>query len=196
MIEDREKLNHQVVCEYLVDKYIDRISGNEKEILIGKTPQETVLVGMLKPYNKININHKNESVYESIPSISVIFNLKPNEDAKIKIQVTGSFYYSIKPTFEDEINYLLKKYSIKYKKDFKEISDLKNYLKEQNEIIKDEVIVKYKRIKLSDIIEPIEINLHEINNSKINDIINKKINEYIINNVDDSFAIKKLKMKT
>ena len=103
-----EKENYNIVANYIVEKYIDRISGEDvQDYLIvesSESPEDRVMVGMLAA-NRVKKGYdgrykeNDDNKYQSIPAISVTFVMEPNSKGEIKVFPLGSLYYKVKHTY-------------------------------------------------------------------------------------------------
>ena len=76
--------NYNILADYIVSRYIDRISGNDiEETFVDDSPADRVMVGMLAE-NRMEERfdggyiENNSTRFESVPSISVSFIVKKN----------------------------------------------------------------------------------------------------------------------
>ena len=83
--------NYNILADYIVSRYIDRISGNDiEETFVDDSPADRVMVGMLAE-NRMEERfdggyiENNSTRFESVPSISVSFIVKKN--------TSGVFYF-------------------------------------------------------------------------------------------------------
>ena len=83
--------DYNVVAEYISRKYIKRISGRDfPERVVGDNPELTVMVGTLaeeRVEQAFDDGYKEDLTrqFESIPSISLSFQIDKNASGKLKI---------------------------------------------------------------------------------------------------------------
>lgn len=189
-----EKENCTLVAKEITSKLENLLSGNSEEMLFGKKPEDVVLLGnivagqvstSLLEDNEFSV----ENSYKSAPSIGVNFHKIKTENI-IKILISGKFYYRVIPTYEENLRFLLDKYSHEYKRHFNAANELINYIKEevnnkQDFIIPNEKIMYlFKAINLEEFLNPVEIDYAtpdslkytlELANNNINEILQTKI---------------------
>ena len=196
------KNNYNVVAKYLVDEYINRISGDDvEEYLIGEEPEERVMVGMLAA-NRVEKGYdgkykeNDESRFQSIPAISVTFILDKNSKGNIKIFPLGSLYYKVRPVYKYFEKYIIEKYSRKlendYGKKFDSLNELNKYLKEEKYDNNVKLPAFYKKISLNNYLnEGIDVNIEKLINEgyiSIKNSIDEKLNKLVLDIVNESIT--------
>ena len=105
--------NYNTMANYIVSKYIERISGKDLgEIFVDDAPSKRVMVGML---SEDRVEAKLEEGYvenantrfDSIPSISISFYVKKNESGILRVIPTGLLFYVVQPDYEKTVRYML-----------------------------------------------------------------------------------------
>lgn len=200
-----DKQNCTVVAKEITNKLENLLSGNIDEVLLGKKPEEVVLLGSIKAGqtsesivddSKFNV----EDDFKSAPMIGINFH-KSKAKNLIKIKLYGKFYYRVKPTYSENVKYLLDIYSNQYGIEFSSSNALVSYIKEQcnqdSEFIipTEKIMYKYKSICIEDFIDDLEINYTNINDVKytleiLNSTIQEKINCKIDSIREESVNIK------
>jgi len=111
--------DYNILADYVVSKYIDRISGNDiDETFVDDSPAERVMVGMLAE-NRMEERfdggyvENNSTRFESVPSISLSFVVKKNIRGVLKVIPKGLLFYTVEPDYKKTVAYLLQKYSEK-----------------------------------------------------------------------------------
>ena len=103
-----------LVAESLKDELIQDITGNNEEWLFGKVPSENVMIGMIDGAMQESSILKGEEVddkkFKTIPSIGLRFRV-PKETNSIKIKINGKLFYRIKPTFTQQLKFLLSQFN-------------------------------------------------------------------------------------
>ena len=111
---DREKHNSTVVAKAALHELLSEINGENEEWLFGKIPSENVMIGMIDSVeqedNYVEDDVENNGMYKSIPSIGMRFRV-PNNQQKIIISLKGKLFYRIRPTFEQQVKFLIEKYN-------------------------------------------------------------------------------------
>ena len=122
--------NYNITAEYIVDKYIDRITGNDlDEIFVDDNPAKKVMVGMLAA-KRVEESFtggyiENSSTrFESVPSLSISFIVKKNPAGVLFVVPKGILFYCIKPDYNKTVEYVLKKYSEKDNRNYTCIKEL------------------------------------------------------------------------
>lgn len=198
-MQKNDKLNHTIVAEKITSKLIDVISGRDEKSLIGQKPSEIVMLGMIKAGKDMNLvmdSTINDVVdFKSISSIGVTVRYSKGT-SKINISIKGNFYYRTKPSYEQQIEYLLSEYSKKYKCDIKTVNELKDII-ETNKSSYDfvypncSVMNYYRTIKLEECIPSFEFDLFNVEKSteQFNEFVNEKLKEKIVEIQNASYSI-------
>ena len=109
--------DYNVVAEYISRKYIKRISGRDfPERVVGDNPELTVMVGTLaeeRVEQAFDDGYKEDLTrqFESIPSISLSFQIDKNASGKLKIVPRGLLFYTVLPQFEEIRDYIMRIWS-------------------------------------------------------------------------------------
>lgn len=109
--------DYGILASYIVEKYLARISGSDiDEKIIGESPVDRVMVGMLsEDRNETGLDGEYkenlDSRFDSIPSISLSFSVKKNDNGSIFVIPKGLLFYSVIPTYEEVVTYFIQKYS-------------------------------------------------------------------------------------
>ena len=98
--------NYNIMAEYIVDKYIERVSGKDlAEIFVEDDPAERVMVGMLAE-DRVETSflggyvENSNTRFESVPSISLSFVVKKNQRGVLQVIPQGLLFYTVKPDYE------------------------------------------------------------------------------------------------
>ena len=181
--------NYNVLADFIVHKYIDKISGNDLgERIIGEEPFEIIMTGLLAE-NRVEQTfdgdyRENESTrFQSIPSISLKCCVKKNDESKIKIFPKGLLFYTVKPEYEEIVEHCLEQES---EKDHKKYSSIDELIK----IYPDKIFTfpkVYKKIDISDVFkEGLELNLRDsFGQVHFKDLINQNLRSFIANIKDE-----------
>lgn len=162
-------MNYNIMADYIVDKYIERISGKDlPDIFVDDDPAERVMVGMLAE-DRIDTSFQGGYVentttrFESVPSISISFTVKKVPGGVLNIIPRGLLFYMIRPNYQKTVEYLLKKYSEKDKTTYTDISELCALYGDK----KIELPLTYKKVDISTIMRKgVEIDIQNLENSK------------------------------
>ena len=185
---DLNKENCTVVAKHLTKRMENLLSANSEDELIGRKPEDVVLLGNIKAGQTIeSIVDKDDfevdNDYKSVPSIGMNFHTNI-ETSKITLKLYGKLYYRISPTFDDNLKYLLKKYGRKERKKFSTPNELMDYFdnirkKDPNFTYPIErIMYLYKSISLEDFIPSIELDISNDTNFKYTlEVSNKVIEE-------------------
>lgn len=126
------KNNYGILADYIVTKYCERISGSDiKDRIIGESPVNRVMVGMLsEDRNEVGLDGEYkenlDSRFSSIPSISLTFLVKKNQQGELYIAPSGLLFYNVLPKYEEVVEYLINKYSGQDGRDYKSIEELRD----------------------------------------------------------------------
>lgn len=171
--------NYNVMADYIVSKYIKRISGDDlDEIFVDENPAKRVMVGMLAE-NRMEESfsggyiENNNTRFDSVPSISISFIVKKNDAAVLEVIPRGLFFYCVKPDYDKTVDYIISKFSEKDNYQYNSIVELCDRYPEE----KFNLPSTYKRINIEDeISEGIKIYLNKIDKSfHLEDEINNKL---------------------
>lgn len=122
--------NYNVLAKHIVSKYSRRVSGSDiNGLLIGEDPAKRVMVGMLaenRVDNSLTGGYKenSETRFESVPSISVTFVVKKGTGGALRIIPQGLLFYSVRPDYDQTVEYVLKTYSEKDRHEYESIQEL------------------------------------------------------------------------
>lgn len=157
--------NYNIMANYIVSKYIERVSGKDlEEVFVDEDPAKRVMVGML---SEDRIQEKFEGGYvenantrfDSIPSISISFVVEKNEAGKLNVIPSGLLFYMVEPDYDKTVQYILKKYSEKDKEEYTDIIQLCEKYPE----VKFTMPLTYKKVDIATIMEEgIELKLSDI----------------------------------
>ncbi len=163
--------NYNILADYIVSSYIDRISGNDiDETFVDESPADRVMVGMLAE-NRIDTRfsggyiENNNTRFESVPSISISFIVKKNPSGIIHVIPKGLLFYSVEPDYEKTVEYIIQKYSEKDNIQYTGIKQLCDCYPEE----KFYLPLTYKKIRIEDEIgEGVTIRLDSIREKSFN----------------------------
>lgn len=157
--------NYNIMANYIVSKYIERVSGKDLgETFVDDDPSKRVMVGML---SEDRVEAKFEGGYventntrfDSIPSISISFIVKKNESGILHVIPAGLLFYMVQPSYEKTVQYMLERYSEKDSEHYTDILQLCECYPE----IKFNLPLTYKKIDIASVMaDGIEIKLSDI----------------------------------
>lgn len=174
--------NYNIMAEYIVDKYIKRISGKDlPDIFVEDDPTERIMVGMLaedrvKTSFQGGYIENSNTRFESVPSISLSFVVKKNARGVLRVVPQGLLFYTVKPDYDMTLTYILKKYSEKDKREYRTFEELCDCYDTE----KLTLPLTYKKIDFSKIMaDGIEINMDGLKTStfSLEQQINAKLKE-------------------
>lgn len=122
--------NYNVMAQYIVEKFIARVSGDDiEETFVEEAPEERVMVGMLaedRMEQSLTGGYveNNKTRFESVPSMSVSFVVKKQPTGVLHVIPKGLLFYTVEPDYEKTVEYILKKYSEKDNISYTAISQL------------------------------------------------------------------------
>ena len=171
--------NYNIMADYIVSKYIERISGDDiSETFVDESPADRVMVGMLAQDRVDNsfsggYVENNNTRFESVPSISISFIVKKNNDGILRVIPRGLLFYSIEPDYEKTVEYIIQKYSEKDNIPYSNIMQLCECYPEE----KFYLPLTYKRVRMENEMEQgITVDLAALKEKKFHledDITNK-----------------------
>ena len=161
--------DYNVVAEYISRKYIKRISGRDfPERVVGDNPELTVMVGTLaeeRVEQAFDDGYKEDLTrqFESIPSISLSFQIDKNASGKLKIVPRGLLFYTVLPQFEEIRDYIMRIWSERDHMVYSNIQELLDkYPNEHYELPQ-----VYKKVEIEKVLgEGIEISLENLKAGK------------------------------
>ncbi len=154
--------NYQTVSGYLLEKYINKISGSgDKKYYLGVAPSEQVMLGMIKAgHDSDDISPKSSSDmrFKSIPSVTLNFSIDKNFTGKIYLKIHGKMYYRTYPTYREQIEYFVKKFTYRYSTISDSVSFFE-HVKSNTELAKtrESFVDKFVKLDLNEVIEDIEL---------------------------------------
>lgn len=172
--------NYGILADYIVERYCERISGADiKEKIIGESPVDRVMVGMLsEDRNEMGLDGEYkenlDSRFDSIPSIGLNFSVKKNECGEITVAPRGLLFYNVLPKYDEVVEYMIKKYSGRDGKEYKNIEELLD----MNPVEQFYIPQVYKKIDISEAFKDgIKISLKDLHSStfKLQDQITEKL---------------------
>lgn len=175
--------NYNVMSNYIVSKYIERVLGKDLgETFVDEDPAKRVMVGMLSE-DRVEVKFEGGYVentntrFDSIPSISISFVLKKNSLGMLNVIPSGLLFYMVEPDYEKTVQYMLDRYSEKDTEKYTEISQLC----ERYPDIRFTLPLTYKKIDISTVMgDGIALNLSDISPGRtihLNHKIGEKLGE-------------------
>lgn len=174
--------NYNIMADYIVSKYIERLSGKDlPDTFVEDDPAERVMVGMLAE-DRIDTTFQggyeenSNTHFESVPSISLSFVVNKNERGVLHIVPRGLFFYMVKPDYTQTIEYILTKYREKDKYAYADIAELSETYADKKILLP----LTYRKVDLSVVMgEGIYIPLAGLGTSKthLETAIQEKLNE-------------------
>lgn len=174
---------YTLVAQSLVNELSKDIRGENKDFLFGKIPSEAVMIGMIDGYkmlkNGLDVSPFKRASY--IPSIGARFRVS-KETKKITFSIRGKLFYSIKPTYEKQIKYLIDQICNPGVNDLESLKEFSKTIKNNPEKAEEKyrLVPCYEDFDLKDI-GTLELDLDNIENSL------KSINQKIQKWLDDKF---------
>ena len=173
--------NYNIMADYIVAKYIERISGSDiSETFVDENPEDRVMVGMLAE-DRVDdsfaggYTENNNTRFESVPSISVSFVVKKNPTGVLNITPQGLLFYSIEPDYKKTVEYILTKYREKDNYHYESIEQLSERRPEE----KFNLPLTYKKVSIGDVMgDGISIRLDRLPGKtfRLESQINEKLN--------------------
>lgn len=114
--------NRAILAENIAKRFVDAISGNDKDQIIEYNPEDRIYVGKLSPQSK----EDNFSSSVLIKQIGVDFRIPKSdiESAELKIYPQGNFFFRVVPTFAQQREFFLKDFNAAFKCEYKTIEEL------------------------------------------------------------------------
>lgn len=162
--------DYNILANYIAQKYIDRISGNDlPDRIVGDDPKDQIMTGLLAE-NRVEksfsgfYKENEDTKYESVPSIGLRFTIDKTDNLEISIVPRGILFYSVLPNYEEVVEYFLRSESSKDNKKYTNIEQL-------IEIYPDKQLtlpLVYKKIRLENIFaDGIKINISQQDSESI-----------------------------
>lgn len=123
---------HNIVADYIAERYRKRISGDDLkdgERLVGEDPAVRIMTGVLaedrveESFEGGYIENK-ETMFQSVPSISLQFIANIKENALIHIIPRGILFYTVAPQYDEVCAFFIKKLSGKDKTKYSNVSEI------------------------------------------------------------------------
>lgn len=161
--------NKEIFSQQIVSDFIDKVTGNNIDRLVGSDPNDTFFVGKLTTEEeKSNMN----SSKQFIDGIGVEFLVENDklDDLTLNISPSGSFYYRVNPTLQEERDFIEKEFAKSNESKRLSIDEIRKELSNKKDIKKFnyEIVQVYNKFSIND---KFDISL------KITDIYDKK-NKY------------------
>lgn len=161
--------NYNVLAEYMVSKFIERISGDDiEDTFVDDNPAERVMVGMLAE-NRIEQSfaggyvENNNTRFESVPSMSISFVVKKNKQGVLSVIPQGLLFFTVQPDYEKTVDFIIRKYSEKDNIHYVDIQQLLECYPEEKFFLP----LTYKSIRIEDVMgDGVKIELGSIRDSK------------------------------
>lgn len=176
--------DYNIMANYIVEKFIDRISGNDlDDVFVEDDPKERVMVGMLAEDRmeqslQDGYVENNKTCFESVPSMSLSFIVKKNPLGVLKVIPKGILFYTVEPDYDKTVEYVLKRFSEKDNVTYTSVAQLCEIYPET----KFSFPSTFKKIRIEDVIsDGVSINLNSLSQSKfhLEDQIQRKLNAVI-----------------
>lgn len=173
--------NYNVLADYAVSRFIDRISGNDiSNVFVDDDPAERVMVGMLSE-NRVDESFEdgyienNSTRFESVPSITISFIVKKNSQGVMYIKPKGLLFYTVIPDYDKTVEYVIQKYSERDNIAYESIAQLCDCYPEE----KFYLPLTYKKIDIDKVIDKgIELRLDSVKEKQfhLEEMISEKLN--------------------
>ncbi|MDE6284393.1 MAG: hypothetical protein K2M17_01450, partial [Bacilli bacterium] len=114
--------NREILAKHISKKFIDAISGNDKNQILEYNPEDRIFVGKLSAQNTEN----NFSSNVLIKQIGVDFRI-PKKDidvAELNIYPQGNFFFRVIPSFQQQKEFFLKDFNAVFKREYKTFDEL------------------------------------------------------------------------
>lgn len=114
--------NREILAENISKRFVDAISGNDKDQISEYNPEDRIYVGKLSPQSK-------EDSFSSsvlIKQIGIDFRIPRNDVdvAELNIYPQGNFFYRVLPTFEQQREFFFKDFNAAFKGEYKTVKEL------------------------------------------------------------------------
>lgn len=116
--------NREILASNIAQRFINKISGNDKKQILEYNPEDRIYVGKLSPQCANEDSPFGSSVL--IKQISLEFNI-PAADidtAMLKIYPQGNFFFRVIPTLEQQQTYFLKDFNLVFERKFATFKEL------------------------------------------------------------------------
>ena len=193
---------HSIFTENLVAQYINELTGEDKEPLVGKVPEDKYIVGQLSP----SVDDSNFLTSRTIiNAIGINFNIGQEmlDECELNVKLCGNLFYRVYPSYEEQKEKLIQEFNNMFGKAYSSIESFMSdaEIAEQiwdktknapNNNCTISILNKYRKISLEDFGLYVNIKLSEVYNqklglgyidegSKCNIELNNSINNIIMN---------------
>lgn len=116
--------NREILADNIAKRFVDAISGNDKDQIVEYNPEDRIYVGKLSPQSK-------EDSFSSsvlIKQIGVDFRIPKSDvdDAELNIYPQGHFFFRVLPTFAQQKEFFLKDFNAAFKGEYETFDELFN----------------------------------------------------------------------
>lgn len=183
------------MAQYIVKKFIDRLSGNDiEDTFVEDSLEDRVMVGMLaedRMEQSLTGGYveNNKTRFESVPSMSISFIVKKKQHGILQVIPKGLLFYTVEPDYEKTVEYILKKYSEKDNTPYTDISQLCEAYQETKFLAP----LTYKKVRIEDAISGgVSIRLDSVSQSRfhLEEQINSKLS-FLVSQIIDEVRIVK-----
>ena len=101
--------NREILAQKISKRFVDAISGTDREQILFYNPEDRIYVGKLSPQSK----EEDFSSSVLIKQISVDFRIPKSDVDKAELLVypQGNFFFRVVPTYEQQCEYFVKDFN-------------------------------------------------------------------------------------
>lgn len=176
---DKSELNIESILGLdIYEEFARRVTGTDNKEFYFYDEVNQILVGILEPVTSNsgfdNIEHDEK---RNISSIGINLSIKKSV-SEVKLNLMGSLFYKVIPTYEEEVKHYLTQMSERFQYEFISIEQVRMHA-DKNPALKDfrgKCLQKYKKIELLNIIPTITLDLKNKSESFKEDLLVPFIN--------------------
>lgn len=159
MMSNRSIKNKERFMEQLLTDFTNKIQGSNVNRLVGDNPEKVIYVGKLSPKNLSSNELSSETNINRI-GMDFFISKESIENCTLIIKPSAEFYYRVFPTYEEQCQMAFSKAKELYEIDFQTISELNNYLQQNDSNFDMDICEVYEKRAINDL--EIKIKLSEI----------------------------------
>lgn len=161
--------NREILAENISKRFVDAISGTDREQILVYNPEDRIYVGKLSPQSK----EEDFSSSVLIKQISVDFRIPKSDVDKAELLVypQGNFFFRVVPTYEQQCEYFVRDFNAAFKAEYKTFAEFIDAYNSGN--LSPEM--KAHKVQLLPVYEKIAIDRNEVFFSvKVSEFYNKQ----------------------
>lgn len=202
MVSEENK-NKTIFLKKVVEEFMQKITGEKEDRVVGKNPDNKFFVGKLSTKDEKNDMNSSKTF---INQMGVEFLIKKSElkNASLTIKPRGEFYYRVNPTLKEQRSSILDRYRLKEgKKELIYEDIIKKWTTDEKDDFGTKIVPVYEKVKMDEQFIT-KCDLNEIYNSKkdfgfkeVHNELTEKIDRIIenISNGKDVYKVNRNKIQ-